>query len=93
MSVCVCECTHVRMCVCVHEGVRLIEVVRVKMIPSGVGWGGVGGGVYSSWRRWVGSAVDDGKSDQERGMRWRGKGKESGWGSKGLLLTHSAQRQ
>lgn len=39
MSVCVCECTHVRMCVCVHEGVRLIEVVRVKMIPSGVGGG------------------------------------------------------
>lgn len=23
--------------VCVHEGVRLIEVVRVKMIPSGRG--------------------------------------------------------
>lgn len=23
--------------VCVHEGVRLIEVVRVKMIPSGGG--------------------------------------------------------
>lgn len=76
------------MCVCVHEGVRLIEVVRVKMIPSGLGGGG-----YSRWRRWVGSAVDDGKSDQERGMRWRGKGKESGWGSKGLLLTPSAQRQ
>lgn len=55
MSVCVCECTHVRMCVCVHEGVRLIEVVRVKMIPSGVGGGGVGviavggGGWVQQW--------------------------------------------
>lgn len=33
--------------VCVHEGVRLIEVVRVKMIP----WGG---GRHSRWRREVG---------------------------------------
>lgn len=35
--------------ICVHEGVRLIEVVRVKMIPSGGG-----GGRRSRWRREVG---------------------------------------
>lgn len=44
--------------VCVHEGVRLIEVVRVKMIPSGGGEDIAGGGGRS-----VGSAVGDGESE------------------------------
>lgn len=44
--------------VCVHEGVRLIEVVRVKMIPSGGGGDVAGGGGRS-----VGSAVGDGESE------------------------------
>jgi len=71
----VCVYMSVRMatcvCICVHEGVRLIEVVRVKMIPSGG---------QSRWRRWVGSAVGDGERerDQESGMRWRGKRRRSG---------------
>lgn len=42
-------------CACVHEWLRLIEVVRVKMIPSGGG--------CSRWRQWVGAAV----GDRERG--------------------------
>lgn len=28
------------------------------------------------------SAVGDGKSEQKGGMRWRGKGKERGWGKR-----------
>lgn len=46
--------------VCVHEGVRLIEVVRVKMIPSG---GGGGEDVTGGGGRSVGSAVGDGESE------------------------------
>lgn len=45
--------------VCVHEGVRLIEVVRVKMIPSGGGGEDIAGGGGRS----VGSAVGDGESE------------------------------
>lgn len=39
IRLCVCVSAHVCTSVCVHEGVRLIEVVRVKMIPSGWGVG------------------------------------------------------
>lgn len=42
-------CAHVRMCVCVPEGLRLIEVVRVKMIPSGGDIAGGGCGWVQPW--------------------------------------------
>lgn len=45
-----CACVCMAACACVNEGVRLIEVVRVKMVPSGG---------RSRWRRRVGSAVGD----------------------------------
>lgn len=68
--------THVHGCVCacVHEGVRLIEVVRVKMIPSGghrgmEGWGGVGAGGLQQWVT---------EKEKERGMRWMYKGASRG---------------
>lgn len=43
MYVCGCVSIGARVCVCVHGGVRLIEVVRVKMIPSGDKAGGEDG--------------------------------------------------
>lgn len=54
------EC--VSMCLHVQHSVRLIEVVRVKMIPSGR---------HSRWRQWVGSAVGDepGERDETDGKK------------------------
>lgn len=42
-------CARGCVCVRVHEGVRLIEVVRVKMIPSGGNIAGGGGGWVQQW--------------------------------------------
>lgn len=58
MCVCVGTCAHGCVCACMHEGVRLIEVVRVKMIPSGGDIAGGGGG-------WAGSAAGDGERSAE----------------------------
>ena len=85
--------------VCVHEGVRLIEVVRVKMIPSG--WGcrgggcsgrvsgasGAGGGARGGGRNGGGGGGGGGISGgwrRKRGMRRWGKGEGNGWGVKGI---------